>query len=145
MINKMLKHLFLVKFAFLEIALYNDFTFLGGIKMAERISDIRNRLDYLQGVNDRCNKLRLPLSVISLIGISCTAVSGCLFTTPFAGETLAAVTAGCATASAVSIGAYAMVSKLLRSTEDEIYDIEFEHSEDLEKEEFMERISGYTR
>lgn len=113
--------------------------------MAERISDIRNRLNYLQGVNDRCNKLRLPFGIISLASVSCTAVSGCLFTTPLAGETLGAVTAGCVTASAISVGIFAMASKLARSTEEEIYDIEFEYSEDLEKEKFMERISAYTR
>lgn len=113
--------------------------------MAERISDIRNRLNYLQGVNDRCNKLRLPFGIMSLASVSGTAVSGCLFTTPLAGETLVAVTAGCVTASAISIGIFVMASKLAKSTEEEIYDIEFEHSEDLEKEKFMERISTYTR
>ena len=113
--------------------------------MAERISDIKNRIDYLYGVSDRCNKIRLPLSLISLLGISGTAVSASLFSTPYAGETLVIITAACATTSIISVGALALASRLSRDADDEIFELENKYSVDLEKNAFMERISGYTR
>ena len=113
--------------------------------MAERISDIRKRLNYLNEVSERCNKARFPLGLVSLLGLSSTAVSASLLATPYASEGLVSVTAACTAATIFSVGALALSSKLSRDAEDEIFDLEYEYCDDLEKEKFMERISGYTR
>lgn len=113
--------------------------------MAAKISSIKNRLDYLYELTDRCNKVKLPLAAISLLGISGTAVSASLFGTPYAGETLGLITASCAVVTALSVGGFVFVDKVIRDSDDEIFDIEVKYSEDLEKYNFMERISSYTR
>ena len=111
----------------------------------ERISDIRNRLDYLQGVSNRCTKLRLPTGLLSLVGLSSTAVSSSLFATPYAGDTLGTITAACATISVFCIGSYILTSKLAKEAEDEIFEIEDKYYLELEKESFMNRITSYTK
>lgn len=111
----------------------------------ESINRVKERINYLTGVTERCNKVKLPLAISSLIGLSSSAVLASLYATPYVGETLNTATATVGTLSALSLGIYFMAVKLSEISEEEIFDLEEKYYLELEKDEFMERVSSYTR
>lgn len=112
----------------------------------EKISVIRERLDYLHDIEYRGSKLNFILGGISLASVASCATSLSLYTTPIVDQVnLPCITAGTLTSAIVSLlGAY-FVSRKLRDTEEEIIYLEDKYYPELMSEQFMERISSYTR
>ena len=113
--------------------------------MVDNITRVKNRISYLNGVTERCNKVKLPLAITSFVGLSSSAVLASLYATPYVGENLNIATAAVGSLTAVSLGVYFMAVKLSEMSEDEIFDLEEKYYFDLQKDEFMDKVSSYTR
>lgn len=111
----------------------------------ENINRVKTRINYLTEVTERCNKVKLPLAITSLIGLSSSAVLVSLYATPYVGEVLNTATATVGSLSAVSLGIYFMAVKLSSMSEDEIFELEEKYYLELQKDDFMEKVSSYTR
>lgn len=111
----------------------------------ENINRVKTRINYLTEVTERCNKVKLPLAITSLIGLSSSAVLASLYATPYVGEVLNTATVTVGSLSAVSLGIYFMAVKLSSMSEDEIFELEEKYYLELQKDDFMEKVSSYTR
>ncbi len=113
--------------------------------MEERLS-IKEQRDYYQGVASRGYRLQFLLGGTSVAGVCASAVSYSLFSTDLAqSEMLPVILGGSLAFTAISLGALYFVNKTTNKAVEEVDYLEDNFADQIEKEEFMERVTSYGR
>ncbi len=110
----------------------------------ERLSNVKEQRDELELFVDRCYKAKLVLGACGLATGVSAAVALSLYMSQYSqSEVLPYVIGGSVAVAALSLGAYVFVNAKSNDAQDEIYYLEENYGDQIEKEEFMERISSY--